>query len=204
MTLISNGSMMLLKYKLNNVCDADNRAANGAQRTMIIHIYHNILWLSIRKCQNNVYREHSHRRNTHYLRIKCVLQAHHENNAYCVRIKSVLGKYASAHLQHHYCLIGVQLRIALTVAKKLSLMEGAYHYYYLMCDMNSDYPMATTYLSLSINSEFVGFCTGRPVFNRFLPYHRIAYFINVPIKKLIFSFCEYLLFYHTFSEVLPG
>ena len=28
--------------------------------------------------------------NTHYLRIKCVLQAHHENNAYCVRIKSVL------------------------------------------------------------------------------------------------------------------
>ena len=24
--------------------------------------------------------------NTHYLRIKCVLQAHHENNAYCVRI----------------------------------------------------------------------------------------------------------------------
>ncbi len=29
--------------------------------------------------------------NTHYLRIKCVLQAHHENNAYCVRIKSVLA-----------------------------------------------------------------------------------------------------------------
>ena len=28
--------------------------------------------------------------NTHYLRIKCVLQAHHENNAYCVRIKGVL------------------------------------------------------------------------------------------------------------------
>ena len=27
---------------------------------------------------------------TLYLRIKCVLQAHHENNAYCVRIKSVL------------------------------------------------------------------------------------------------------------------
>lgn len=33
MTLISNGSMMLLKYKLNNVCDADNRPANGAQTT---------------------------------------------------------------------------------------------------------------------------------------------------------------------------
>ena len=27
--------------------------------------------------------------NAHYLRIKCVLQAHHENNAYCVRIKGV-------------------------------------------------------------------------------------------------------------------
>ena len=37
--------------------------------------------------------------NTHYLRIKCVLQVHHENNAYCVRIKGVLGKYAFAHLQ---------------------------------------------------------------------------------------------------------
>ena len=32
-TLISNGSMMLLKYKLNNVCDADHRPANGAQIT---------------------------------------------------------------------------------------------------------------------------------------------------------------------------
>ena len=41
--LISDGSIMLLKYKLNNVCDADHRPANGAQRTMIILIYHNIL-----------------------------------------------------------------------------------------------------------------------------------------------------------------
>ena len=41
--LISNGSMVLLKYKLNNVCDADRRPANGAQRTMITLIYHNIL-----------------------------------------------------------------------------------------------------------------------------------------------------------------
>ena len=32
-TLISDGSMVLLKYKLNNVCDADNRPANGAQTT---------------------------------------------------------------------------------------------------------------------------------------------------------------------------
>lgn len=30
------------------------------------------------------------KRNTHYPRIKCVLQAHHENNAYYVRIKGVL------------------------------------------------------------------------------------------------------------------
>ena len=46
-TLISNGSVVLLKYKLNNVCDADHRPANGAQRTMIILIYHNILRLSM-------------------------------------------------------------------------------------------------------------------------------------------------------------
>ena len=32
-TLISNGSMVLLKYKLNNVCDADRRPTNGAQIT---------------------------------------------------------------------------------------------------------------------------------------------------------------------------
>ena len=31
MTLLSNGSIMLLKYKLNNVCDADHRPANGGQ-----------------------------------------------------------------------------------------------------------------------------------------------------------------------------
>lgn len=61
----------------------------------------------------------SQKHNTHYLRIKCVLQAHHENNAYC------------AHLQHHYCLICIQPRIGLTVAKKLTLMEGVYHYCYL-------------------------------------------------------------------------
>ena len=33
MALISDGSMMLLKYKLNNVCDADRRPTNGAQIT---------------------------------------------------------------------------------------------------------------------------------------------------------------------------
>ena len=37
----------------------------------------------------------SQKHNTHYLRIKCVLQAHHENNAYCVRIKGVFGICAS-------------------------------------------------------------------------------------------------------------
>lgn len=32
----------------------------------------------------------SQKHNTHYLRIKCVLQAHHENNAYCVRIRRII------------------------------------------------------------------------------------------------------------------
>ena len=48
MALISDGNVVLLKYKLNNVCDANHRPANGAQRTIIILIYHNILWLSMR------------------------------------------------------------------------------------------------------------------------------------------------------------
>ena len=38
----------------------------------------------------------SQKHNTHYLRIKCVLQAHHENNAYCVRIKGALWYSAAA------------------------------------------------------------------------------------------------------------
>ncbi len=65
--LISDGSMVLLKYKLNNVCDADHSPANGAQRTMIILIYYNMLWLSIRKYQNAVFRECGQKRNTHYI-----------------------------------------------------------------------------------------------------------------------------------------
>ena len=44
-----------------------------------------------------MYQKAQSKRNTHYLRIKCVLQANRENNAHCVRIKGVLGKYASAH-----------------------------------------------------------------------------------------------------------
>ena len=75
MALISNGSMVLLKYKLNNVCDADNRPAKDAQRAMIILIYHNMLWLSIQECQNGVLIEGVVKNgNTHYLRIKCVLR----------------------------------------------------------------------------------------------------------------------------------
>ena len=86
-TLISNGSMVLLKYKLNNVCDADHRPANGAQRTMIILIYHKILCLSIRKYQNAVFRESAAK---NVIRIISVLNVYYGNNAYCVRIKGVL------------------------------------------------------------------------------------------------------------------
>ena len=53
----------------------------------------------MKMCKYCIRRGHSQKHNTHYLRVKCVLQAHHENNAYCVRIKGVLCKYASAHLQ---------------------------------------------------------------------------------------------------------
>lgn len=91
MALISDGSVVLLKYKLNNVCDADHRPANGAQRTMINLIYHNISWLSIRKYLYIVLSRSLKKANMHYLRIKCILQAHHENNAYCVRIERVLS-----------------------------------------------------------------------------------------------------------------
>ena len=98
MALISNGSIMLLKYKLNNVCDADNRPANGAQRTERL-LYTTIYCSCQHESADILYFLVGEKTNTHYLRIKCVLQAHHENNAYCVRIKSVLGKYASAHLQ---------------------------------------------------------------------------------------------------------
>ena len=50
-----------------------------------------MLRLSICKHQNGVFRESvAKKRNTHYLRIKCVLKAYHGDNAYYVRIKSVL------------------------------------------------------------------------------------------------------------------
>lgn len=88
MALISNGSVVLLKYKLNNVCDADHRPANGAQRTMIILIYHNILRLSMRKCLNNACKK----RSQNVIRIISVLNAYYGDSAYCVRIKSVVNK----------------------------------------------------------------------------------------------------------------
>ena len=46
MALISDGSIMLLMYKLNNVCDPKRVRKphwGSAQRTMIILIYHNML-----------------------------------------------------------------------------------------------------------------------------------------------------------------
>ena len=86
MTLISNGNMMLLKYKLNNVCDADHRPANGAQRTMIILIYHNILWLSICNYLYIVLFWSVKK----LIRIISVLNAYYGDYAYYVRIKGVL------------------------------------------------------------------------------------------------------------------
>lgn len=93
MTLISDGSMMLLKYKLNNVCDADNRPANSAQRTMIIHIYHNILWLSILKCLNKVSKKP--RQNT--IRIISVLNAYYRRITKIMRIACVLDNLNCKH-----------------------------------------------------------------------------------------------------------
>ena len=44
-----------------------------------------------------MYRGRTRPKNT--IRIISVLNAYYGTNAYCVRIKGVLGKYASAHLQ---------------------------------------------------------------------------------------------------------
>lgn len=85
MALISNGSIMLLKYKLNNVCDADNRPTMVHKQLNDSYIPQYIVFVNIKVliyCTFPVVEK----ANTHYLRIKCVLQAHHENNAYCVRI----------------------------------------------------------------------------------------------------------------------
>ena len=87
--LISNGSMMLLKYKLNNVCDANHRPANGAQRTMIILIYHNMLWLSISKCLNKV----PEKPEQYALRIISVLNAYYRHVTKIMRIACVLKAY---------------------------------------------------------------------------------------------------------------
>ena len=89
MALISNGSMMLLKYKLNNVCDADHRPANGAQRTMIVLIYHNILWLSILKYLNKA----SKKPRQNAIRIISVLNAYYRRITKIMRIACVLKAY---------------------------------------------------------------------------------------------------------------
>ena len=89
MTLLSNGSVVLLKYKLNNVCDADNRPANGAQKTECL-LYTTIYCGCQYESADILHFLVGEKANTHYLRIKCVLQGHRENNAYCVRIKSAL------------------------------------------------------------------------------------------------------------------
>ena len=90
MVRISSGSMVLLKYKLNNVCDADHRPANGAQRTMVILIYHNILWLSILKCLNVASKENTAEST---IRIISVLNAYYRHITKIMRIACVLKAY---------------------------------------------------------------------------------------------------------------
>ena len=90
MALISNGSMVLLKYKLNNVCDADNRPAKDAQRAMIILIYHNMLWMSIQKYQNSVLIEGVVK---NAMRIISVLNAYYRHITKLMRIACVLKAY---------------------------------------------------------------------------------------------------------------
>ena len=68
------------------MCDADNRPAKDAQRTMIILIYHNMLWLSMQKYQNGVLIKGVVK---NAMRIISVLNAYYGDNAYCVRIKDV-------------------------------------------------------------------------------------------------------------------
>lgn len=49
-----------------------------------------IVFVNIEMSKCGVEGKCSQKHNTHYLRIKCVLQAHHENNAYCVRIRRII------------------------------------------------------------------------------------------------------------------
>ena len=94
MALISDGSVVLLKYKLNNVCDANHRPANGTQRTMIILIYNNILRLSIQECLNNVSRMNA-AKNT--IRIISVLNAYYRRITKIMRIACVLDNLNCKH-----------------------------------------------------------------------------------------------------------
>ena len=86
MALISNGSMMLLSTNLTTC----------AMQITDLQMVHKEQWQFLYttiycgcQCESaDILRFLvGEKTNTHYLRIKCVLQAHHENNAYCVRIK---------------------------------------------------------------------------------------------------------------------
>lgn len=92
MALISNGSAMLLKYKLNNVCDPKRVRKprwGGAQIT------EQFLYTTI--CCGCQYEKHlnadsKESATKNVIRIISVLKAYYGNNVYCVCIKRVLDK----------------------------------------------------------------------------------------------------------------
>ena len=92
MVLISNGSVVLLKYNLNNVCDPNRvrEPRRGGTQITEQFLYTTIYCGCQYESVDILYFLATEKTNTHYLRIKCVLQAHHENNAYYVRIKGAL------------------------------------------------------------------------------------------------------------------
>ena len=92
MALISNGSIMLPKYKLNNVCDPKYvRKPRWGSAQITEYLLYTTIYCSCQyESADILHFLVGEKTNTHYLRVKCVLQVHHENNAYCVRIKSVL------------------------------------------------------------------------------------------------------------------
>ena len=90
--------MVLLKYKLNNVCDPNRvrkphwGSAQITRQVLYTTIYCGCQYESVKimYIENMV---------IDAIRIISVLNVYYGDNAYCVRIKSVLGKYAFAHLQ---------------------------------------------------------------------------------------------------------
>ena len=84
--LISNGSTMLLSTNLTTCAMqiTDLQMVHKQLNNSYIPQYIVVVNIEMSKC--GVEGKCSQKHNTHYLRIKCVLQAHHENNAYCVRI----------------------------------------------------------------------------------------------------------------------